>query len=415
DDAAENRRLLSRLLSTVSISVREASDGAEAVEAWGHWRPDLILMDIRMPRMSGDEAARRIRQAEAELGAKRTIIIALTATAFDHDRRRILASGCDDLITKPFQDSLLFDKLTEHLEVQFLYKEPGGKVAAPAAEETPEVQPTGAWRVLLAEDNAANQLVARRMLERLGIDVEVVGNGQAAVDAFSRSDFDLVLMDVRMPEMDGLQATRRIRQRLPQDLQPVVVALTGLASEDERRKCLDAGMDAVLPKPFRLDDLESLVAKWLPPPTKTRPQPRFTTEESVTDLISREDVEKVRRTAAAVASGILDYRKLETLRQLDDDPNTSLATQVIDLFLDTVPNQVDELRRAVGEGDRHRWRRLAHSLKNSSSTLGADELAAASKELEDLGRLAAPDSMPEQVGRSLERLVAAATEALAAL
>ncbi|MEO1084336.1 MAG: response regulator, partial [Acidobacteriota bacterium] len=383
-----------------------------------------------------------IRQAEAELGATRTIIIALTATAFDHDRRRILAAGCDDLITKPFQDSLLFDKLTEHLEVQFLYKEPGGMPQGPTTRSTQGTQDTqatqatqatqdtqatqqgqdaaeapthGSWRVLLAEDNAANQLVARRMLERLGIDVEVVGNGRAAVDAFSRSDFDLVLMDVRMPEMDGLQATRRIRQRLARDLQPVIVALTGLASEDERRKCLDAGMDAVLPKPFRLDDLESLVEKWLPPPDRNRPQPRYSTEESVTDLISREDVEKVRRTAAAVAAGILDYRKLEALRQLDDDPNTSLATQVIDLFLDTVPNQVDELRRAVSDGDRHRWRRLAHSLKNSSTTLGADELAAASKELEDLGRLAAPDSMPEQIGRSLERLVAAATEALAAL
>ncbi|MEM1182511.1 MAG: response regulator [Acidobacteriota bacterium] len=423
DDAEENRRLLSRLLSTVNISVREAADGVEAVETWGHWRPELIFMDIRMPRMTGDEAARRIRQAEAELGAKRTIIIALTATAFEHDRRRILAAGCDDLVTKPFQDSLLFDKLTEHLEIQFLYKDRAAPPSAPAkpaetrrgSKPAPVAKPSRPWRVLLAEDNTANQLVARRMLERLGIEVEVVGNGRAAVDAFSRDDFDLVLMDVRMPEMDGLQATRRLRNRLPRDLQPVIVALTGLASEDERRKCLDAGMDAVMPKPFRLDDLESLVEKWLPPPTRDRPQPRSSADESVTDLISRADVEKVRRTAANVAAGILDYRKLEALRQLDHGTDTALATQVIDLFLDTVPSQVDELRRAVTDGDRHRWRRLAHSLKNSSSTLGAEALAESCKELEDLGRLAQPDSMPEEVDRSLERLVAAATEALAAL
>ncbi|MEM6795027.1 MAG: two-component regulator propeller domain-containing protein [Acidobacteriota bacterium] len=126
DDAEENRRLLMRLLGGVGIYVREAADGLEATELWANWRPHLIFMDIRMPRMDGYEATRRIRQREAEGGAFRTLIIALTATAFEHDRRRILAAGCDDVVTKPFQEELLFDKISEHLDVACLYGEATG-------------------------------------------------------------------------------------------------------------------------------------------------------------------------------------------------------------------------------------------------------------------------------------------------
>ena len=129
DDTAENRLLLTRLLAPIGFEVREAVDGSEAVESWKQWQPDLIFMDMRMPVMDGYAATEQIRSLSAD---HRTRIIALTASAFQHDRERILASGCDDFVTKPFRVATIFEKLAEHLGAEFVYGE-----ADPVAEVAP--------------------------------------------------------------------------------------------------------------------------------------------------------------------------------------------------------------------------------------------------------------------------------------
>jgi signal transduction histidine kinase/ligand-binding sensor domain-containing protein/CheY-like chemotaxis protein len=132
DDTPENRVLLVKLLAPVGFDVREAADGREAVEAWASWRPDLIWMDMRMPVMDGYEAVKHIREAESERRDGRTAIVALTASAFEHERERILAAGCDDLVSKPFREATIFDKLAERLGVTFVYRE-AEQEAAPRA------------------------------------------------------------------------------------------------------------------------------------------------------------------------------------------------------------------------------------------------------------------------------------------
>ncbi len=123
DDAEDNRILLRRLLGRVGFEVREAADGGEALDTWASWRPHLIWMDMRMPVMDGYEATRRLRRAESKRAGDRTAVIALTATAFEHDRRQILAAGCDEMVTKPFREATIFDKLAEYLEARFVYEE----------------------------------------------------------------------------------------------------------------------------------------------------------------------------------------------------------------------------------------------------------------------------------------------------
>ena len=135
DDTVENRLLLTRLLVPVGFDVREAADGTQAVETWKAWQPDLIFMDMRMPVMDGYAATERIRAVSTE---HRTSIIALTASAFQHDRERILASGCDDFVTKPFRVATIFEKLTEHLGAQFVYAE-----AEPVPEDAANGGPLG--------------------------------------------------------------------------------------------------------------------------------------------------------------------------------------------------------------------------------------------------------------------------------
>jgi CheY-like chemotaxis protein len=136
DDTAENRLLLTRLLAAVGLETREAANGRQALDLWREWRPDLIWMDLRMPVMDGYEATRRIRAEEREReadGDRSCKIVALTASAFQHDRAEILASGCDDFVAKPFRESTIFEKLAEHLGAAFVYED----LAAGAASAAP--------------------------------------------------------------------------------------------------------------------------------------------------------------------------------------------------------------------------------------------------------------------------------------
>ncbi|HYC92975.1 MAG TPA: GAF domain-containing protein [Thermoanaerobaculia bacterium] len=139
DDTAENCLLLEELFTAVGLEVRSVSNGRAAVEAWREWQPHLIWMDVRMPILDGCGATRAIRAAEAESGRQRTIVIALTASAFEHDRESIVSSGCDDFVAKPFLQNTLFDVLTRHLGVRWRYA-----TAGPAADDAQPVLPDGA-------------------------------------------------------------------------------------------------------------------------------------------------------------------------------------------------------------------------------------------------------------------------------
>nr|MDQ2676544.1 ATP-binding protein [Actinomycetota bacterium] len=134
DDTQDNRTLLVKLLTPVGFEVREAADGHEAVDVWASWQPHLILMDMRMPVVAGYDAIEQIREAESRLGTGRTVIVALTASAFEHERERIIAAGSDDFVTKPFREATIFDKLAEHLGARFVYREVE-PAAAPRAGE----------------------------------------------------------------------------------------------------------------------------------------------------------------------------------------------------------------------------------------------------------------------------------------
>jgi two-component system sensor histidine kinase/response regulator len=137
DDRPENRDLIAQLLNRVGFQTNSANNGQEAIEQWQRWQPHLIWMDMRMPVMDGYEATRRIRAAETEANLHQQCkIIALTASAFDEQQSSILAAGCDDLVCKPFRESTIFDKLTTHLGVEFLYAEPAEPPRSPASFST---------------------------------------------------------------------------------------------------------------------------------------------------------------------------------------------------------------------------------------------------------------------------------------
>jgi signal transduction histidine kinase/CheY-like chemotaxis protein len=209
DDAARNRELLDKLLGQVGFQVSEAADGRQALALWASWRPHLILMDIRMPVMDGLTATREIRRLEREIAASdhamrlydvdtaaRTVIISLTASAFEHERDQILAAGCDDFVTKPFRESTLFERIAQHLGVRFRYIQPG----VAAAEDLGRVAPE------------ALAPVDRELLARLADAVLKgdLGLANDAIDAIERTDGEvaralrLLIRDYRFDEIQDL-------------------------------------------------------------------------------------------------------------------------------------------------------------------------------------------------------------------
>ena len=270
-------------------------------------------------------------------------------------------------------------------------------------------------RVLVAEDNAGNQRVVRGMLEKLGVQVEVAGNGRESVEMVRRFPFDLVLMDCEMPEMDGIEAPREIRgcesenslesgvasresravkgqspdSKIPHPRLPVI-AMTAHAMAGDREKCLEAGMDDYLSKPLNLDGLHQKLARWLSgdPP-------------AVTDVPVQD---------APPSNDPLDQAKLGELREVlgEDFPD------LVQTFLNGTANYLERLRTAAGEGDIDAIARVAHGLKGSSGNIGAMSLSSLCDELVTSARRGDLENAPDWVAR-IEAEYAQARAALAAL
>jgi CheY-like chemotaxis protein/HPt (histidine-containing phosphotransfer) domain-containing protein len=217
---------------------------------------------------------------------------------------------------------------------------------------------TQALRILLAEDNPVNQLVAIRSLERLGYRADVAANGLEVLDAVARQPYDVVLMDVQMPELDGLDTTRRIVAGWHSGARPRIIAMTANAMSGDRERCLAAGMDDYISKPVRIEELEAALLR-----RGSRDEPTPEAEPP----------------AAAV---VLDYGALERLTQSQGGGQACVTVEFIDLYLSEATVQVEQLACHAALGETTSLGRIAHSLKASSALLGAAALAGHCRELE---------------------------------
>ena len=255
-----------------------------------------------------------------------------------------------------------------------------------------DVQPARHARILLAEDNQVNQAVAEAMLTKLGYSADLVTTGTDALRALRDADYDLVLMDCGMPEMDGYEATRRIRDRRAATRNPLIpiIALTADAMTGDRDKCLAAGMSDYIAKPVELRKLADVLKKWLNPPTgeaSTRAGQLAGKAETVPD------------------QNIFNYEELLS-RLMGDE---ALAGKVIAAFLDDAPKQLRALKRMLDDGDSVGARRQAHTLKGAAATLSAEALRAASCEIQNAAEameLTSALALLPQLQEQFERLKA---------
>jgi PAS domain S-box-containing protein len=263
DDNALSRGMLKRLLAAWGMQPQLASDGEAALaaldEAQRAGQPfPIVLLDASMPGSDGFAISERIKRHP---GCATGAIIMLTTFGHRDDAARCRELGIATYLTKPITPSDLFDAITTAM---------GASALAPAApvtrssEREPHEKRTSAV-ILLAEDNQVNQLFACRLLKKLGHEVTVVDNGVEALAALDRALFDLVLMDMQMPVMDGIEATQAIRTREADSQQHIpIVALTANAIASDRDRCLAAGMDDYLAKPFSMPQLMEVLERWLP-------------------------------------------------------------------------------------------------------------------------------------------------------
>jgi CheY-like chemotaxis protein len=247
DDNATNRRIVVSLLDRWGIAARDTGSPVEAL-TWveGGERFDVAIVDLHMPELDGITLATRLRAAGA--GASTAVVVLSSLGVHERPTDTIAA-----FLVKPVKPSALHDSLASALA--------GGE--ASDDERSGHRGPDTALgerhplRILLAEDNLVNQKLALRLLERMGYRADVAGNGLEAIDAIATSTYDVVLMDVQMPELDGLEATRRIRDRWPGPASPRIVAMTANAMDGDREACLAAGMDDYVAKPISPGTLEA--------------------------------------------------------------------------------------------------------------------------------------------------------------
>jgi CheY-like chemotaxis protein len=252
DDNATNRRILVELLASWGMKAVEAADHAEAVrEAAAASTPfALALVDMNLPGSSGDEVVAALRNSKSC-----AVTPMLLLTSADHPHGRAADTAIAGCLVKPIGQHALLDAVRRAI---------GARVAPDAVPIAPAVTPKRAarcLRVLVAEDNPVNQKLAQHLLERRGHTPVVVANGRHAVERFRAEDFDLVLMDLQMPEMDGFEATAaiRAREREARDPRVPIVALTAHAMQGDRQRCMDADMDGYVAKPIKPVELFEVI------------------------------------------------------------------------------------------------------------------------------------------------------------
>jgi PAS domain S-box-containing protein len=379
DDNATNRHIARAYVESWGMVALDTGSPREAVE-WVHRGDpfDAAILDMHMPELDGLAVAEEIRRYR---DAERLPLILLTSLG-----RREEASGgilFAAHLTKPIRPSQLYDALLDALGE--------GVSAAPlgGAEEAPTHAASSGLQILVAEDNAVNQRLALLMLDKLGYRGDVVSNGAEALEALERRRYDVVLMDVQMPELDGLEATRRIHERWA-SARPHIIAVTAGAMNEERERCLAAGMDDYLSKPIRIEELSAaLGALRQPEAERTSRPPPASPEQS--------------RTSA------LDAAALARLRETLGDAATA---EIVGTFLAEGPPLLSVLHLAVERGDADGLRRAAHTLKSNAATFGAAALAELCRELEAIGEagtvagtaelLARVDAEHERVRSDLE-------------
>ena len=351
DDNKTNRRILQEMLASWRMQPTAVNDAISAIEALrrgaaGNERFDVVITDGQMPDVDGFMLARRIKQDQLLAS---TPIVMLTSMSSTADVARCQRLGIDAHLSKPVKHSDLLDTLSALFGVATRRPE-SGPALLPAA-------PLRALHVLVAEDNPVNRTLVTKLLQKRGHRITAVENGRAAVEASRETPFDAILMDLQMPEMNGLEATAAIRSReATRGGHVPIIALTAHAMQGDRERCLDAGMDGYLSKPIDVNAL----------------------------ILAVEGIGDQPVAPAAPPSGTEIFDEQAALSHTGGDRD--LLRDLISIFRTDARTSLRRIERAVDQRDGEALRAAAHALKGSIATVGSQPGRNLAAELEQMGR-----------------------------
>ncbi len=386
DDNASNRRVLRLQLERWGVTCTDVASPYQALDlVRAGVSFDVALLDMHMPGLGGDELAAEVRLLPAGRRLPMVLLSSLSWRAGPEAADLFAA-----VLTKPTRTAVLHATLLQVLApaertLQALEGAGGRRASDAAPVDTTPV------RILLAEDNTVNQRVTQLLLGKLGHQADVVEDGLAAVQALRESRYDLVLMDMQMPNLDGLQATSRIRSWIPREEQPYIVAITANAMIEDRAACAAAGMDGYVSKPLRSADLQEVI---------TAVRSRRTVGGVTTPAPSA----LAPAPAADGAAGAQDGREGDLRRRLAElgepgcDEDDELLAGLLRSFRGRAPTTLHALREAALAQDATAVEQLAHTLKGAALNVGADGLGAICAQVEQCGRGAVLTGVDQALG-----------------
>ena len=445
DDNETNRQILMERLRRWKMHAFEAANGKDALR-WlaENDKVSMVLVDYQMPEMDGLQLAQRIKQRYIDIP-----VIMLSSIG-----QRPKDAAIDAFMTKPIKHEYLHQTMVRTLTTANEVKTPE-KVNKPTDALLGERHPL---RILLVEDMVVNQQVATKMLGRLGYSADIASNGREGYETVKTIQYDVVLMDMQMPEMDGLEATRRIRAEADPAYQPHIIAMTANAMAGDREKCLEAGMNDYVSKPVRLEALSEALEKSPSRLADSDGSPKYTAPETPepsryrrsTDqqpdqhrpstpmfADSDDDSSEMGPTNGKVSTAtsepttvgfngkriVIDQQKIEAtaerlrqhLNKLAGEDDSNFRKMIVESFLQTAPSFVEKIETAFQTGATEVIQYAAHSLKSSSQLVGASRLSSLSYELESQSRDGSLDGMekhPMLIRREFEILREAITSAM---
>jgi len=402
DDNDTNREILNEQLTGWGMVYEGAADGPEALHMLGNAAAEgrlyqLVILDMMMPGMDGMQLAEAIRVDPAIANVP---LIILTSMGLRGDAEMVRATGVKAYLTKPVRQSELYNCIATVM----------GKASPEASSQLVtrhslvEAGMRFQGKVLVAEDTLLNQEVAREMLESAGCHVDIVDNGLKAFEAVSSAQYDVIFMDCQMPEMDGYEAAKAIRQRekteYPEQHIPIV-ALTAHAMAGDRERCLDAGMDDYLTKPFKQKDLGKVLERLLNNtisegqlPACDHTMSPLGTPANQSSVQLKNQFENDSKPSVSDPDPI-DLKALDNIRALQREGAPDIVAKLVNLYLDESPKFLLELQDAISAGDPEAMQKTAHKFKSNSANVGAVGLANLCKTLEEMGRSNTTESAAE--------------------
>jgi len=365
DDNDANRVLLRTLLKQWNCRSAEARDGESALaalnEAADRGDPfQIALLDMMMPAMDGEELGRIIKQTPA---IRQTRIIVMTSVGMRGDASRLAVAGFDGFFTKPVRQSHLRDALAVTAGRSAARVESAAMITRHTLAESH----FAGKKILVVEDNPTNQAVAMALLKKLGYEGDLAANGLEAIRAVKERFYDLILMDCRMPEMDGYEATRLIRQPETGAKNPQVpiIALTAHAMTDQQNKFREAGMDDYLAKPVQIKILAEALSRWL-----THTHGKEQTDHRKSKTVDIKPPEK----------DWIIFAEAELKERLMDDAD--VASLVLNRFLESTPVQIDYLIKCMEQGEIAEAQKTVHSIKGAASNVSATQIQKTARDIE---------------------------------